>query len=655
MNVGMLKQRVKSFEDFSTSAFDQWGERIDAKKLANARASHKRSSEEYIFFLSDCTMFGSAKNSVLATELGVSAKFADELDPLFIAWYEIDMASEETDKVISLFSGGKEYCVEMFKGGFRDGYLDLVIELIDEDSSKYFSAFLSCGDLIDKIIDEDYEAGCDSNSVIVDCDKLLDISPTNFELKYDARRECSIASCDYLGVINLRSNLLCSLGNANQAKTDLLSYIEKCRTPGYVYFSDVLSHSCMVLSEICSENKDFDDAIVFLSLVAGVGDPELQREAKEQLLSVVELKAAYLPEAPKDNRHMILCVDAIPTWPVKEFRFADPSLMRNSKWKFEAGHPQVGEMYICHPLRQDHYFEVQSFHDRLFDEKRTELVYLLESIGASHVHVEARTSSSVESQVDRSTSINSSDETVTGASGQLNRESHDTAKLDTLQFGIEDRELNPSEHPHIPNDLTWYHHEPSWQRIAQSALANRYKTLSVELQYQEDFSVNQKYMTNVQAALKLFKQPIQINWNTETEERLQSRKAKTWKYTAKFEKVIAIVGPQTYSACEAESEYLEDLNDALTGGVIPENIRCILERHRIKLGISVERSNELEQSISEPSFSDEEQEYLQDLDDCYVDGAVSDSALRILVRRRDKLGISETRASEIEAYFNERR
>jgi len=313
------------------------------------------------------------------------------------------------------------------------------------------------------------------------------------------------------------------------------------------------------------------------------------------------------------------------------------------------GHPQAGEMYICHPLRPDHYYEVHSFHDRLFDEKRSELVYLLESIGARHVHVEAMTGTSIEGQRNETISSKVSDEVLTGASAELKQETHDNSKHDKFQVGIEDRELNPAENPHIPGDLIWYPHEPSWQRIAQSALAKRYKTLSVELRYHEDFSINQKRMTQVQGALKLFSKQIEIGWNKETEESLRQRKATVWKYTAAFDDEPA--NKQESNATPllgVETEYLDDLKDALSDGPLIASTRRILDRQRIKLGISSERAAQLEQSINQSHLSDDEKGYMQDFEDCFADGVISDSERRILERRREKLGISEDRTAELE-------
>lgn len=654
MNVKTLKQRVESLEqlsdDDSDVSLDHWGEQIDSGKLANARTTHKRGNNEYVFYLSDFTFWGSANNSVIATEKGISAKYADELQPLFIAWKDVDEVIATSECAVRLLSGGKLYEFIMFQDEvIKDEYIDLFNELANEQTSTYSAKCCALKEMSNTAIRDKLKPK-DITSAIADCDRSLNIPLTGLESQYNERGECDITASDYIGVINTRSRLLAALGKTDQAKTDLVGFVEEC-VKSVTAEENVVFDACLLLSDICMERKEIDDAIVFLNLAACLENPDYQRQAKERLQHVGESKIAYLPNAPRDNRQMILCVDDIPTWPVKEFIFADASMLRNFNWTFEMGHPQTDVMYICHPLRPDHYYEVQSFHDRLFDEKRTELVYLLESIGARHVHVEAMTGTSLETSHDENVTAKGSDEIITGASGEVNRETHDNSRHEKLQVGIEDRDLNPAVRPHIPEDLIWYPHETSWQRIAQSALAKRYKTLSVELRYNEDFSINQKRITKVKGALKLFTKQIEIGWDAATEEHLRARKATVWKYTATFddEKVTIQESHSTPSALsEAEAEYLDDLKAAVSDGSVPDSGRRILERLRVKLGVSAERAVQLEQSIKELRLTDAEKEYLQDLGDCYADGVFSDSERRMLSRRREKLGITEERASELD-------
>ena len=73
-----------------------------------------------------------------------------------------------------------------------------------------------------------------------------------------------------------------------------------------------------------------------------------------------------------------------------------------------------------------------------------------------------------------------------------------------------------------------------------------------------------------------------------------------------------------------------------------------MDRLRNRLGISVERAEELEKSLQEIQLTKEEKEYLEEYQACLEEGEISSKERRLLDRLRDKLGISEERAKEIE-------
>ena len=97
-----------------------------------------------------------------------------------------------------------------------------------------------------------------------------------------------------------------------------------------------------------------------------------------------------------------------------------------------------------------------------------------------------------------------------------------------------------------------------------------------------------------------------------------------------------------------EKEYIEALKDCLMDGEISERERRLLERLRVKCGISPERSIDLEKQLTEPQLTAEEKEYFEAYHEACEDGQLSDKERRMLNRLRDMLGITEERAKEIE-------
>ena len=101
---------------------------------------------------------------------------------------------------------------------------------------------------------------------------------------------------------------------------------------------------------------------------------------------------------------------------------------------------------------------------------------------------------------------------------------------------------------------------------------------------------------------------------------------------------------------DEEVEYILEVKACLEeGGEISKTEHRLLEKLRIKLGISEDRADELEASLNEPQLTEEEMEYLEEYKECLDEGGtISSSERRLLNRLRSKLGISEERAEELE-------
>lgn len=103
------------------------------------------------------------------------------------------------------------------------------------------------------------------------------------------------------------------------------------------------------------------------------------------------------------------------------------------------------------------------------------------------------------------------------------------------------------------------------------------------------------------------------------------------------------------SISDSESEYLEEVKECLKNGVISNGERRLLEKLRVKLGISESRATEIEASLLRPQLTEEEQEYLNEYKECIKGGGVITSGERRLLNKlRITLGLSELQAEELE-------
>jgi hypothetical protein len=295
------------------------------------------------------------------------------------------------------------------------------------------------------------------------------------------------------------------------------------------------------LSEAEDSAGNMDAAIIAMNSILLLGSDssevvEAKRNARKRIQEFEEKKKTGFTKLPKERRDLMLCTTEIPNQSLRTMTFGSPMFLKTMPLRFEVGHPQEATLYACHPLRPECYYPVARFHDILFDDKRTELRYLLESLGATHIRIETIREGGTEAGISRKTHVAAEvgADLVAGASVDVKNAAKKDMSASYYHSAVEEFDLHPSAKPHVPNDLVWYHHESGWQRFAQGALQGRYKALSVELVYREDFGINENRMTNVQAELKYFTTRISGGWDSQTEKNLRERKSITWHYTATF-------------------------------------------------------------------------------------------------------------------------
>ena len=114
---------------------------------------------------------------------------------------------------------------------------------------------------------------------------------------------------------------------------------------------------------------------------------------------------------------------------------------------------------------------------------------------------------------------------------------------------------------------------------------------------------------------------------------------------------VTPVNAQTLQWTPDEESYAEEVRFCLEDGNIGDKERRFLNRMRDKLRISPERAIEIENSLQTPSFTEDEKEYLDAMQEEAVNGSIPEKSRRILNRFRISLGISEERAAELEKYI----
>lgn len=147
---------------------------------------------------------------------------------------------------------------------------------------------------------------------------------------------------------------------------------------------------------------------------------------------------------------------------------------------------------------------------------------------------------------------------------------------------------------------------------------------------------------------------IEEDYKDEEEDSMFSREWLLGMFGCSYELILNILSqqgeeePESAVTNDAEQEYLDELKEVLADGEITPRERRLLEKIRVQLGISTERAQQLEQSVTSPALSEEELEYLNEYREIIADGEISARDQRFLDKLKKTNGISDQRALEIE-------
>ena len=221
-----------------------------------------------------------------------------------------------------------------------------------------------------------------------------------------------------------------------------------------------------------------------------------------------------------------------------DYNFKD----KDRELKFEINHPQNGVVYVQHPMQQNVYIDVKSFHSSLLDRKYTELIKLLDALGATSINCEVENSASDDEKRIRKVKAGvhvdvpsageaSAKGEYRGASSKMN------ALYKKLQKHIENRRVS-NESPHVPDGLLFYFHEDDWKNLAENVLKGRRIEEETTLTYRENFNVTGQNLVNLVAKLKSeipgYEFSADADFSHEFEEELKQLQSTVWHYRVKF-------------------------------------------------------------------------------------------------------------------------
>lgn len=335
---------------------------------------------------------------------------------------------------------------------------------------------------------------------------------------------------------------------------------------------------------------------------------------------------------------------------------------------FPIGHPQPNTLYIGHPLKPGVYIPFENATEQLFMEKVRELCYLAQCLGAVEIKFKRikglDVSNSEASSVERSGEVGRKFLNVGG--------SHEVSGSETNTYSSKDgvelvQRYSPIKKPFCPEGMVWYDSDPTWQTLVKQRLNGNILSYVEHVSSIETTTVSSNQLMSLKGSFEYLFAKASGSYDAKTDKTFSKTEEIEWEIDMQFkplqdfdddnvdasngQAVAQIAQTQNSELSEDELAYKEEVEFCLEdASEIDALSRKFLERKRQKLGLSGTRAQEIEDMVkaSLESFTDEEKEYMEALDDVIEDGAIPNNVRRLLERERKSLGISEERAKELE-------
>lgn len=327
---------------------------------------------------------------------------------------------------------------------------------------------------------------------------------------------------------------------------------------------------------------------------------------------------------------------------------------------FPIGHPVVNQLYVGHPLVPNKYFPYEDYQLEFVEDKIREFCEFVQDLGAIEITIDCLNSSYNDRNSDTEKTYSGGIEGAhRGISGSV-KTSNSRRLIEELSRSINlHQTFKPTKKPILHPNLIWYQSEPSWQRLYKQRMNGGLLTHEERMETKKSQVLEEKELQNVKAEVKALFAKLNLGFDKIDESKFEQQENAILSIKVQFAPLSELTGENNNSQAnirngtqlklsDEELEYVEEYKECLSNGEISTGERRLLDKLRDKLGISPSRAKELEESLCAPQLTDDEKEYLEAFKDACEDGKVSDKQRRLLEKLRVMYGISEERARDIE-------
>ena len=360
-------------------------------------------------------------------------------------------------------------------------------------------------------------------------------------------------------------------------------------------------------------------------------------------------------EIPYQERKVLFVTDGYST--LEQNSIAVLHINELDNLTFPIGHPMVNQLYVAHPLIQNHYIPFENYEVELIQDRVREFCSLMEGMGATSITVGYQQFNVSESESYAHTNALAA-VGMKFYSAQASVHQLETNKfMQSLGQSLNlHQTYNPCRQPFIPDNLIWYPQEPTWQRLVEQRLRGSITSHTESIETNKTQVINNDSLSEIQAELQVLLSNANLEISTSTSETLKQHDNVVLQIHVEFAPLWSLgqteyqeIPSQESELTENEQEYLEMFQETLAdgNGQITNSARNLLGKYASRLGITTHRATQLEQMYL-PPFTTEEKEFIEEVRTVIDEGGeLTNMSIRLLYKLATKLGISEQRAEEL--------
>lgn len=360
-------------------------------------------------------------------------------------------------------------------------------------------------------------------------------------------------------------------------------------------------------------------------------------------------------EIPYQERKVLFVTDGYST--LEQNSIAVLHINELDNLTFPIGHPMVNQLYVAHPLIQNHYIPFENYEVELIQDRVREFCSLMEGMGATSITVGYQQFNVSESESYANTNaLAAVGMKFYSAQASVNQQETNKFMQSLGQSLNLHQTYNPFQQPFIPDNLIWYPQEPTWQRLVEQRLRGSITSHTESIETNKTQVINNDSLSEIQAELQVLLSNANLEISTSTSETLKQHDNVVLQIHVEFAPLWSLgqteyqeIPSQESELTENEQEYLEMFQETLAdgNGQITNSARNLLGKYASRLGITTHRATQLEQMYL-PSFTTEEKEFIEEVRTVIdEDGELTNMSIRLLYKLATKLGISEQRAEEL--------